>query len=547
MKKYQILMTGICSLALVFGLILIACKNDEGGGGGMGGLVDQAVGGRGGGNSNTVPAAPASITAFVASETSITVSWSAVSGASGYKVYRWENDAGDYRELAETDKVSYTNQGLSPNTPYSYRVSAYNNKGEGTQSSTADATILTGVNSLPAAPTGVKATRISEGEVYVTWNPVAGATMYLVYWAEYAEGPWALDGTKNEPAFTSKNWEGYDYGYFKISAVNPAGEGPQSAYVRFGAVSEGSSGSAPSVPQDVQASASSSSSITVTWSPVSGASGYRVYRSMGSTLGESSFSFQANVTSPSYSDTDVHPSTTYYYQIVAYNDNGESSQSTAASASPQVGALSAPSGIYVSANSSTSIIVNWTEVVGAASYNIYRSEANIYYSYIATVYTRSYTDTGLSPNSTHYYKVTTVNSMEIESSQSSSGFATTWSSGGSSGVALPAPTGVWAYKISSDEVYVYWDSVSGAEKYVIYWASNEDPDDYTFDGEVPGSETWFTSTDWGGFSTAYFKITAVNAAGIESALSDYAWVSLGGSYSMGTVPSMQKKLAIEKR
>ncbi|MDR0628978.1 MAG: fibronectin type III domain-containing protein [Treponema sp.] len=542
MKKYHVIMTGICSLALVFGLTLMACENDSGGGG-LGAFADQVTG-RGGGSSNTIPAVPTDLVTLVASQSSITIRWSLVSGASGYRVYRAEHTEGSYNLLGETNNASYTDSGLSPNIPYYYKVRAYNSAGEGTLSSSVNAVITQGENSqgsAPSAPTNVTATRISPDQVNVIWNPVAGATFYFVYWALEAAGPYEYEAKVSTPSHTSKNWTDYDQGYFKVSAFNAAGEGPQSDYARVGAYTGGgNSGSPPSVPYNVTASASSASSITLSWSPVSGASGYWIYRKMKD---DSYESFLTSASDTTYTDTGLYQGTTYYYTIVAYNEYGESSKSTAASATTLAGTPSAPS-IHASAGSSDQITVSWNQVYGATNYKIYRSQANIYYTLIDTVSasSASYTDTGLSSNTTYYYKVSAVNSAGTEGSQSSYAYATTWSSSGSSGSVLPAPTGVWAYGISSDEVYVSWNPVSGATSYIIYWATSSSGT-YYYDHKVEG--TSFTSTGWDGISTAYFKVTAVNAAGVESEQSAYASASLP-YYSVGTVPPAQKKLATQQ-
>ena len=93
-------------------------------------------------------------------------------------------------------------------------------------------------------------------------------------------------------------------------------------------------GSIPTVPTGISASANSSSSITVTWNIVSGASGYRIYRSSTSS---GSFKQVESATSTSYTDTGLSANTTYYYKITAYNSNGESPQSTTVSATASSG------------------------------------------------------------------------------------------------------------------------------------------------------------------------------------------------------------------
>ena len=60
--------------------------------------------------------------------------------------------------------------------------------------------------------------------------------------------------------------------------------------------------------------------------------------------------------------------------------------------------------------STTSLTVNWTTSVGATSYNVYRStSSNGTYSQIGTTSTTSFGDTGLTPNTTYWYKVAGTN------------------------------------------------------------------------------------------------------------------------------------------
>ena len=81
------------------------------------------------------PGTPTGVTATAASTSSITVSWSSVSEATGYYVYRSTSASGTYNQVGTSSSTSYTNTGLSAGTTYYYRVSAYNSYGESAQSS----------------------------------------------------------------------------------------------------------------------------------------------------------------------------------------------------------------------------------------------------------------------------------------------------------------------------------------------------------------------------------------------------------------------------
>ena len=63
------------------------------------------------------------------------ITWNAVSGASGYQVYRsTTGKSGSYSRLAtlKSNQLSYANSGLSSSTPYYYAVRAYKNTSSGT-------------------------------------------------------------------------------------------------------------------------------------------------------------------------------------------------------------------------------------------------------------------------------------------------------------------------------------------------------------------------------------------------------------------------------
>jgi hypothetical protein len=85
----------------------------------------------------------------------------------------------------------------------------------------------------------------------------------------------------------------------------------------------------------------------------------------------------------------------------------------------------APKNVKAVAQSSSSIRISWNAVSGADEYNVYRSTSSSgYFSYRGYTRSTSYTDSGLSSNTTYYYKVSAENDNG-ESAQSSSVSATT--------------------------------------------------------------------------------------------------------------------------
>jgi uncharacterized protein (TIGR02145 family) len=116
----------------------------------------------------TVPAAPTGVTATAASSSSIAVSWSAVSGATGYYIYRSTTSAGTYTQVGSSASASYTDTGLSASTRRYYKVAAYNAGGTGTQSSAVSATTLSSGTTDPGTGGGGSFTDSRDGKTYRT-------------------------------------------------------------------------------------------------------------------------------------------------------------------------------------------------------------------------------------------------------------------------------------------------------------------------------------------------------------------------------------------
>ncbi len=338
----------------------------------------------------TVLDAPTGLSAASTSSGSITLSWSPVSGAAGYRVYRSSSASGSYSRLESnitSTSTSYTDNNLSPGTTYYYKVSAYKGTVESAQSSYTYAT--TGIN----PPTEIFATASSSSSIIVEWLPVSGADGYRVYRSSSASGSYLEMTTTSSISYTDNNLSPGTTYYYKVSAYKGTVVSAQSYYAYA------TTGLNP--PTDVSARALSSSSIIVEWSAVSGADGYRVYRS-------TSASFGVDITvnsafSTSFSDNNLSPGTTYYYKVSAYKGTVESSQSSTASATTK---LDAPTGVSARALSSSSIIVEWSSGSGAAGYIVYRgmSVSGPYYQVGTSLFT-SYTDDDVVIGVTYYYKV----------------------------------------------------------------------------------------------------------------------------------------------
>jgi hypothetical protein len=185
---------------------------------------------------------------------------------------------------------------------------------------------------VPAAPslTASGAT----GVVHLMWSapPNGGSTIgnYDVYRGTTTGGETLLTTTPgNVTSFDDTAVTNGTTYFYKVSAVNGVGEGPQSNEVS-------ATPPAPTVPGAPSLAASAGTGVVhLSWAaPPNGGStigNYKIYRGT-STSTESLLTTVANVTS--FEDTAVSNGTTYFYKVSAVNGVGEGPQSNEASATP---------------------------------------------------------------------------------------------------------------------------------------------------------------------------------------------------------------------
>ena len=365
-----------------------------------------------------LPNAPTNLTATVSGD-SVALSWDAVNDATSYKVYR------DGSLLGSVNTNSFNESGLADGT-YTYEVSSVSNNGESASTASVNATVYT---ALPNAPTNLTAT-VSGDSVALSWNAVSDATSYKVY----RDG--SLLGSVSINSFTDSGLADGTYTY-EISSVGNNGESASTASVSATVYT-----SLPSAPTNLTATVSGDS-VALSWSAVSNATSYKVYRD-GSLLG--------SVNTNSFSDSGLADGT-YTYEVSSVGANGESASTASVSATIDTAPPNTPSGLTATVNGD-SVALSWSAVSNATSYKVYRDG-----SLLGSVSSNSFNDSGLA-DGTYTYEVSSV-SNNGESASTASVSATVYTS-------LPnAPTNLTA-TVSGDSVALSWDTVSNATSYKVY-------------------------------------------------------------------------------
>jgi alpha-tubulin suppressor-like RCC1 family protein/fibronectin type 3 domain-containing protein len=369
------------------------------------------------------PGAPASL-AMTVGNGQVTLSWSAVSGATSYHLY-WRNTSGVTRlngnRIADVTSP-FTHIGLLNGTTYYYVVTAVSAGGESAESAQVGATPQV---PAPAGPGGVSASPGNQ-QVTVSWNAVTGATSYNLYWSTIA-GVTKANGTKitnaSSPFVHTGLANGTTY-YYVVTAVNAGGESGES-----GQVSATPQVPAPGAPTGVTASPGDQQ-VTISWNAVTGAISYNLYWSTIAGVTKANGTQILNV-AIGFIHTARTNGTTYYYVVTAVSAGGESGESGQVSATPQVPAPGAPTGVTASPGDQQ-VTVSWNAVTGATSYNLYWSTIAGVTKANGTKITNAsspFVHTGLTNGTTYYYVVTAANAGG-ESAESGQVSATTpaWAS-----------------------------------------------------------------------------------------------------------------------
>ena len=288
-----------------------------------------------------LPAAPTGLAALPG-DRSVRLSWTPVSGASVYDVLR--NGA----VVASPSAANVVDSGLVNGTTYSYTVIARNIAGSSAASSVVTATP---VAPIPAVPDGLAAAA-GNARVTLTWNAVAGATSYNVY-RNGTRVTVTASATYTDSAVVNETTYAYS-----VTASNASGTSASSTVVMATPLPP-----VPATPTGLAAVAGNTT-VALTWTAVSGATGY-VIRRDGTVA--------ASVPGTSYTDTGLTNGLTRGYTVAASNVAGASAQSAVVSATPTApGSIPAPP-----AGWTTSFVDDFTgTTVDASKWNIRNNSAN---------------------------------------------------------------------------------------------------------------------------------------------------------------------------
>ena len=284
--------------------------------------------------------------------------------------------------------------------------------------------------------------------------------------------------------------------------------------------------SAVSAPTGVTAT-QGSGQVTLSWTPVTGATWYNVYYGTSPNINPLN---GTTITGgfPGLIVTGLANDKAYYFVVTTVDANGNESPPSITTSAVLI-SVTAPTGVTVTPGSTT-LVVSWTAVTGAASYNVYYGTgSNVMQNPLGIVIGVSGTTNTintLTNGTTYYVVVASVDATGYESVASASI--------GSAPVAPTAPppsapTGVTA--VSGDsQITISWAAVSGATSYTVYWSNSSGLTKANGTPITGVAVTNYTHTPLTNGTVYYYLVTATDVSG-ESADSAVANAKAGAGVS----------------
>ncbi|XP_066291888.1 twitchin-like isoform X20 [Branchiostoma lanceolatum] len=284
-------------------------------------------------------------------DTTATVAWAAVPGASDYVVK--VDPEGQVMETADGAGAPVRQiQGLKPGTEYKVVVAGKGEKGDGAECEP----IVIKTNPLPS-PAGIKTTSVVDNKLTLGWTAVPGATDYKVVSSPEDVQVVTRKGGRadSERAITGLR-PGTEYS-FSVVAVCPDGSSAQTEPVKV-------TTKALPTPGGVKAGTVGDTTATVVWSNVPGASDYTV---QVEPAGEAVLTKEGPA-APVREIRGLQAGQEYRVAVVGKGPSGESAPCEPISI--KTNTLATPSGLKPSTVDDTSVTLAWTSVPGATDYVI---------------------------------------------------------------------------------------------------------------------------------------------------------------------------------
>ncbi len=438
----------------------------------------------GGGEYAALGLAAPEITAIEPLDEGIVVTWNRIEGVEKYRVDRY-SDADGWVTLGTTNKLYWLDEDALDGGTYRYRLVGVSESGAVVTPTTIRA------YSFIRQPKILGVEITPEGN-RVRWDKPVGVAKVALYLKQ--SGGWKRIATTAETSYVDKSQSETGEYCYTIRGLSESGSFLHETYDRLGVTVKRLS-----TPQ--LSAQSVAGGVKVSWNAVPHAEGYRVF----SKLPGGDWKRLGDVTgATSYLDTAALSGKTYTYTVRCISADGNSYTSYFDKTGKTVAYVAAPK-LLSAEGSSDGVLVKWQKCDGAVKYRVFLKE-NGTWKRIATVASTSYLDQDVRSGGSYTYTVRCVDSNDNYISPFySEGVSCSY-------VATPELSSV---SCGADGVVIRWKPVQGAEKYRVYYKSENGWTRFVDTADTSATDTHVTSG-----STYTYTVRCISADG-SSFMSGY--------------------------
>ena len=321
------------------------------------------------------PGMPTGLMVSETTETSITWTWNAVDGATGYAVQVSSDEMfGDDDDVHNTEETTYTASDLDPSTSVYVRVAATSDAGMSGYT-----THATGMSATPpppppldppGEPTGLAMSASNGTSITWSWDAVDGADGYQVQFNTVGNFAGVDAMHTAETSHTQMGLSEGMEGHLRVRAT--AGSGDMMRVSTWAAHVSGSTRVTPGIPMNLTATGGEGS-ITWTWDATENADSYYIQSSTSGAFTSTTESMEVMETS--HTMADLEEGATAYLRVRASGGTGDQEKLMSGWADPTRGMTAvpaippAPTGLTATSGDG-SITWSWDEVAGATGYQV---------------------------------------------------------------------------------------------------------------------------------------------------------------------------------
>jgi hypothetical protein len=365
--------------------------------------------------------------------------------------------------------------------------------------------------SLPAA--GATSVAINPA---LSWSAVSGAASYSV---QVSTVSGFASTSANQTGITTTSYQANGLSnnttyYWRVNATNASGTSSWSSSGNFTTVAAALLPSTLVLWWPANGATGIVINPSLTWSPDSGALSYAVQVSTDSSFAATIVN-QTGITATDYEANGLSNNTTYYWRVNSTKASGTTSWSSPGTFTTAVGA---PSALVLSspANSATGVVTNpilsWSSVPNALSYSVQVSTVSSFASTVvnqAGIASTSCPVSGLSNNTTYYWRVNALNASGAGSWSTSGTFTTV--------AALPSPTlTLWWPATGAIGIVINpsltWSPDSGALSYALQ-VSTDSAFASAIINQTGITETSFEANGLSYATAYYWRVNVTKASG----------------------------------